>query len=110
MHPHRHPRAVQAAQWSLVLLGPAVVIGILTRGAALVLLPLGATHGVAAGLLSRAPHVTPAFRCTMLIACLICVALFATGYRFRTRLAGKLLCAAGLYLWCITGLIGFGAQ
>jgi len=101
---------VQAGQWLLVLLGPALALAIATRGSALMLLPLAATLGVFHGLTSTAPFAGSGFSVSIALACVGCIALAMLGWRYRAHFAGKLLCSAGLYLWCVVGAVGFGPQ
>lgn len=73
------------------------------------MLPLGAL-GVPVALFAQAPFFTPGFKLAILTSALLATALFVTGWRKRAHWAGKLANAAGAYLWCITGLVGFGPQ
>ena len=96
--------------WLAVYLTPYVLIGIFTLGAGLFLLPLGGIAGVFVGLTSTAPYFTSSFKLALAAALVFAVTLFIIGYKFRNQFWGKALNAAGVYLWCLSGLIGFGPQ
>ena len=97
-------------QWLAVYLGPAIFVAIPTAGIGPFMLVLGGVVGVLTGLTSEAPYFTLGFKLLLGATCLICVAMFAIGIKFKVNFWGKALSAGGVYLWCIAGLIGFGPQ
>lgn len=97
-------------QWALAYGVPAFLIGVPTMGLGLLMLPLGGTLGVVVGLTSEAPFFTVNFRILLIIECLFSLALFFIGMRYRRYFWGKVLSSVGIYLWCLSGLVGFGPQ
>ncbi|WP_157719219.1 hypothetical protein [Halopseudomonas salegens] len=97
-------------QWGLAYAGPALLIAVPTTGLGLVMLPIGGFMGVFVGFTSDAPYFTTEFRVLLGVACLLAVTLFLTGIKFRTKFWGKVLNSMGVYLWCVSGLVGFGPQ
>lgn len=97
-------------QWLAVYLIPYALIGIFTLGAGLFMFPLGGIVGVVVGLSSTEPYFTSSFKIVLSSVLFLAVMLFIVGFRFRERLWGKIINAAGVYLWCVAGLIGFGPQ
>ncbi len=97
-------------QWLIVYLAPYALIGIFTFGAGLFLVPLGGTLGVFVGLTSDAPFFTFKFRLTLMAVCIASIIIFIIGYKLRSKIWGKILNAAGSYLWCFAGIVGFGPQ
>ena len=97
-------------QWLVIYLIPYAVVGILTLGTGLILLPLGGTVGVIIGLSSTEPYFTSSFKMILITVLLLAILLFIVGFKFHEKLWGKILNAVGVYLWCVSGLIGFGPQ
>ena len=96
-------------QW-LILLVPYLVMGAFSLGGALLLLPLGGTVGLWVGFTSSNEFFTPQFKAGLALACAISLALVCVGWPQRQHFWGKAFCAAGLYLWCMAGVVGFGPQ
>lgn len=96
--------------WLFVYLVPYILIGISTLGAGFILLPLGGVVGVYVGIISPNSYLTRESQFLLGIACFMAALMFVIGYRYRKRIWGKIVNAAGVYLWCIAGLVGFGPQ
>lgn len=96
--------------WLAVYLIPYALIGIFTLGAGLFFLPLGGTLGIYVGLTSTAQFFTSAFKIALAASLVFAIILFFVGYKHRSNLWGKALNAAGVYVWCLSGLVGFGPQ
>ena len=96
-------------QW-LILLAPYLLLGAFSWGWTLLLLPLGGTLGLWVGFTTSNDYFTPPFKAGLALACAISLALVCVGWPQRQRFWGKALCAAGLYLWCTAGVVGFGPQ
>ena len=94
--------------WFLVYLVPYALIGLLSSGAGLIVLPLGGTFGIIHGLTSSVPYFSVEVRIFLLVACLVSISLFIFGYKKRKKLWGKVINAASVYLWCVIGLLGIG--
>ena len=94
------------AQWLLLYLSP-LVIGALIEGSKIMIIPLGA-FGVLVGLLAGAPYFTLPFKLAIGSSAAVATALFILGIKFRAHLWGKIVDVLGAYLWCATGVIGFG--
>ena len=99
-----------AVQWLIVLLLPYVLLGMFSFGTGFLLLPLGGTVGIFTGITSSSPYVTPIFRISLIALSLALLVLFVVGFRLRKNIWGKVLCSCAIYIWCITGLVGFGSQ
>jgi len=97
-------------QWIIVYLGPAAIITLLSLGYGPLILILGGVVGVFTGFTSEAPYFTSEFRLLLGTACTLCIVMFVTGIKFKDRFWGKALNSAGVYLWCVSGLFGFGPQ
>lgn len=54
---------------------------------------------------NKAPFYTYEFKFELIMCMFVSIVAFVLGLKIRTRLWGKALNAAGLYLWCIGGLV-----
>jgi hypothetical protein len=100
----------QTKQWLLIYLAPYLVLSAITLGAGFILIPLAGTLGVYTGLFSTNPYFTTQFKLLILLGCTISLVVFSYGFHRRSTLIGKIVNAAGAYLWCVVGFIGFGPQ
>ena len=92
-------------QWLTIYLIPYALLGILTLGGGLIILPLGGTLGVAFGLFYNTDYFSVSFIAIWVLILIVSLVSFIIGYKFRENLWAKILNASSAYLWCFAGLV-----
>lgn len=101
--------------WIVVLALPLVIIGLITSIVTVSLdglllafwLPVGGLIGIFAGF-SDAPIYTPKFKLLLTLALAVAAFIISFAFKSRAKLWSKIAIAAGIYLWCFSGLVALG--